>query len=59
MDLLPRPTPAPLASPPPENFADISYYVENFKLRLLRDIWTLYAEVLVSDSLLHMLPYQI
>ena len=41
------------------NFADISYPVENFKLRLLRDVCTLYAGALVSDSLLHMLPYHI
>ena len=48
------------APPPPlENFADISYLAENFKLRLLRDVCTLYAGELVSDSLLHMFPYQI
>ena len=50
------------ARPPPPylgNFADISYLAENFKLRLLIDVCTLYAEELVSDSLLHMFPYQI
>ena len=41
------------------NLVDISYPVENFKLRLLRDVCSLYAGALVSDSLLHMLPYHI
>ena len=38
------------------NSADISYLKGNFKPRLLRDVC---SGVLVSDSLLHMLPYQI
>ena len=47
------------APPPLGNFADISFLVENFKLCLSRYVCTLYAGALVSDSLLHMLPYQI
>ena len=44
---------------PLENFANISYLVENLKPDLLRDFCTLCSGALVSDSLLHMLPYQI
>ena len=32
---------------------------EHLKLRRITDVCTLYAWVLVSDSLLHMLPYKI
>ena len=45
--------------PPLGNFADISYFVEHTKLRRIRDVCTIYTRALVSDSLLHMLPYQI
>ena len=41
------------------NFADIPYLKEKFKLRRIRDVSTRYAGSLVSDSLLHMLKYQI
>ena len=44
------------APPPP---LVVPYLVENFKLRLLRDVCILYAGVLVSDSLLYMLQYPI
>ena len=44
---------------PSREFLNISYLVENLKLRLLRDVCTLCAGALASDSLLHMLPYQI
>ena len=47
-------TPSPLG-----NFADISNLVKNFQLHSLRDAFTLYTGVLVSDILLYMLPYQI
>ena len=40
------------------NFGDISYLLENLKLRQIRDVFTLCAGVLVTDSLLHTLPYQ-
>ena len=51
---------APPPPPPPlENFADIPYLEENFKLRRIRDVCTVCAGALVSDSLLHMLSYQI
>ena len=46
----PAPPPPPLG-----NFADISYFEENFKPHLLRDVCTLCSGALVSDSLLHML----
>ena len=49
----------PLHHPITENFADISYHEEKFKLRLLRDVCTVYAGALVSDSLLHVLTYLI
>ena len=39
------------------NFASISYLKEDSKLRLLIDVCTMFAGALVSDSLLHMLPY--
>ena len=39
------------------NFASLSYLKEDSKLRLLIDFCTMFAGVLVSDSLLHMLPY--
>ena len=42
-------------APPLGNFADISYFEENFKPHLLRDVCTLCSGALVSDSLLHML----
>ena len=42
-------------APPPGNFADISYFEENFKPHLLRDVYTLCSGALISDSLLHML----
>ena len=42
---------------PIENFASLSYLKEDFKLRLLIDVRTLFDWALVSDSLLHMLPY--
>ena len=32
---------------------------EHLKLRRITDVFTLYAWVFVSDSLLHMLPYKI
>ena len=38
------------------NFASLSYLKEDFKLRLLIDVCTMFAGALVSDSLLHMLP---
>ena len=41
------------------NFANLSYLKEVFKLRLLIDVCTVFAGALVSDSLLHMLPYLI
>ena len=41
------------------NFASFFYQKEDFKLRLLIDVCTMFAGALVSDSLLHMLPYQI
>ena len=44
---------------PQEIFADIPYLEENFKLRRIRYVCTLYAGALVSDSLLHMLSYRI
>ena len=42
---------------PPRNFANLSYLKENLKLRLLIDVCTMFAGALVSDSMLHMLPY--
>ena len=39
------------------NFAILSYLKEDFKLRLVIDVCTMFAGVLVSDSLLHMLPF--
>ena len=42
-------------SPSLGNFADISYLKENFKLRLLRGVYTLYAGALACNSVLHML----
>ena len=42
---------------PLRNFASLSYLKEDFKLRLLIDVCTMFAGALVSDSLLHMLPY--
>ena len=44
---------------PPGEFASLSYLKEDSKLRLLIDVCTRFAGALVSDSLLHMLPYQI
>ena len=41
----------------PDNIANLSYLREDFKLRLLIDVCTMIAGALVSDSLLHMLPY--
>ena len=42
---------------PFRNFASLSYLKEDFKLRLLIDACTMFDGALVSDSLLHMLPY--
>ena len=42
---------------PLRNFANLSYLKEDFKLRLVIDVCTMFAGALVSDSLLHMLPY--
>ena len=39
------------------NLAYLSYLKEDFKLRLVIDVCTMFAGALVSDSLLHMLPY--
>ena len=50
------PAPPP---PPKESFADISLPKENFKLHRIRDVCTLCDGALVSDSMLHMLPYKI
>ena len=44
---------------PHGNLVNLSYLKEDFKLRLLIDVCTMFAGALVSDSLLHMLPYQI
>ena len=41
----------------PGEFASLSYLKEDSKLRLLIDVCIMFAEALVSDSLLHMLPY--
>ena len=41
---------------PPRKFR-LSYLKEDFKLRLVIDVCTMFAEALVFDSLLHMLPY--
>ena len=41
------------------NFVDISYIVEHFKPGLFGDVCSLRSWALVSDTLLHMLPYQI
>ena len=35
------------------NFASLSYLKEDFKLRLLIEVCTMFAVALVSDSLLH------
>ena len=37
------------------NFADTSYFKENFTLRLLSDVCTLYARALACNSMLHVL----
>ena len=42
---------------PPGKFASLSHLKEDYKLRLLIDVYTMFAGALVSDSLLHMLPY--
>ena len=42
---------------PSGEFASLSYFKEDSKLRLLIDVCTVFAEALVSDSMLHMLPY--
>ena len=42
---------------PPGKFASLSHLKEDYKLRLLIDVCTMFAGALVSDSLLHMLPY--
>ena len=42
----------------PGEFASLSYLKEDSKLRLLIDVCTMYAGALVSDSLLHMLPFK-
>ena len=42
---------------PPGEFARLSHLKEDYKLRLLTHFYTMFAEALVSDSLLHMLPY--
>ena len=42
---------------PPGEFASLSHLKEGYKLRLLIDVCTMFAGALVSDSLLHMLPY--
>ena len=39
------------------NFANLSYLKEDFKLRLKIAVYTMFVGALVSDSLLHMLPY--
>ena len=41
------------------NLADISFHNANFKLRRIKDVCTLCAWVLVSESMLHILPFQI
>ena len=46
-----------IALPPPP--ASLSYLKEDFKLRPLIDVCTMFAGALVSYSLLHMLLYQI
>ena len=42
---------------PLRNFANLSYLKEDYQLRLLIDVCTVFAVALVSDSLLHMLAY--
>ena len=42
---------------PLRNFASLSYLKEDSKLRLYIDVCTMFAGALISDSLLHMLPY--
>ena len=42
---------------PPGEFASLSYLKEDSKLRLLIDVFTMFAGALVSNSLLYMLPY--
>ena len=42
---------------PQGNFASLFYLKEDSKLRLLKDVCTIFAGALVSDRLLHMLPY--
>ena len=44
---------------PPGEFASLSHLKEDYKLRLLIDVCTVLPGALVSDSLLHMLPYLI
>ena len=52
---------AGMVLPPPtaREFADISYLKEQFKLRRIRDVCTLYAEALARNSLLLKIPYLI
>ena len=42
---------------PPGEFASLYHLKEDYKLRLLIDVCTIFARALVSDSLLHMLLY--
>ena len=44
---------------PPQEFRKLILSKRGFKMRLLIDVCTMFAGALVSDSLLHMLPYQI
>ena len=39
------------------SFTNLSYLKEDYKLRLLIDVCTMFAGALISDNLLHMLPY--
>ena len=42
---------------PPGEFASLYHLKEDYKLRIVIDVCTMFAGALVSDSLLHMLPY--
>ena len=41
----------------PREFANFTYLKEDFKLRLLIVVCPMFAGALVSDSLLHLIPY--